>query len=126
MDVGTEDEFGFGRHYDNFVAMLESKGLGVDVRSDFPANCVDVAKLPDPQPDSARVKPGHSQWQVLIGICTHLGCRVRWIPEQQGFFCPCHNGAFSKDGKVTGGPPPRPLDRFESKVENDVLFVKRG
>src|SRR5215510_1614947 len=38
------------------------------------AENVDVAKLPDPQPDSARVKPGHDQWQVLIGICTHLGC----------------------------------------------------
>ena len=27
------------------------------------AENVDVAKLPDPQPDSARVKPGHSQWR---------------------------------------------------------------
>src|SRR5258705_9116636 len=36
------------------------------------ARNVDVAKLPDPQPDSARVKPGHEQWQGLIGICTHL------------------------------------------------------
>ena len=38
------------------------------------AQNVDVAKLPDPQPDSARVKAGHDQWQVLIAICTHLGC----------------------------------------------------
>lgn len=63
---------------------------------------------------------------VMSNICTHLGCRVRWIAEKNGFFCPCHNGAFSKDGNVTGGPPPRPLDRFESKIENEVLFVKRG
>src|SRR5262249_24962780 len=35
------------------------------------AQNVDVAKLPDPQPDSARVKAGHDQWQVLIAICTH-------------------------------------------------------
>jgi menaquinol-cytochrome c reductase iron-sulfur subunit len=63
---------------------------------------------------------------VMSNVCTHLGCRVRWVTEQGGFFCPCHNGAFAKDGSVTGGPPPRPLDRFESKVENDVLFVKRG
>ena len=63
---------------------------------------------------------------VMSNVCTHLGCRVRWIAEKQGFFCPCHNGAFAKDGSVTGGPPPRPLDRFESKVENEVLFVKRG
>jgi menaquinol-cytochrome c reductase iron-sulfur subunit len=63
---------------------------------------------------------------AMSNVCTHLGCRVRWVAEKEGFFCPCHNGAFSKDGTVTGGPPPRPLDRFESKVENDILFVKRG
>ena len=63
---------------------------------------------------------------AMSNVCTHLGCRVRWVADQDGFFCPCHNGAFAKDGTVTGGPPPRPLDRFESKVENDILFVKRG
>jgi Rieske Fe-S protein len=63
---------------------------------------------------------------VMSNICTHLGCKVRWIPDQDGFFCPCHNGVFAKDGGVVSGPPPRPLDRFESKVEDGVLFVKRG
>jgi menaquinol-cytochrome c reductase iron-sulfur subunit len=63
---------------------------------------------------------------VMSNICTHLGCRVRWIPDRDGFFCPCHNGVFAKDGSVVSGPPPRPLDRFESKVEDGVLFVKRG
>ena len=38
------------------------------------AEDVNVASLPDPQPDSARVKKGHANFQVLIGICTHLGC----------------------------------------------------
>jgi hypothetical protein len=46
MDVGTQDQFGFGKHYDNFIAMLQSKGLTVSTRDDFPANCADVAKLP--------------------------------------------------------------------------------
>lgn len=46
MDVGTRDEFGFGRHYDNFVAMLQSKGLSVDVENGFPANCVQTPNLP--------------------------------------------------------------------------------
>jgi len=63
---------------------------------------------------------------VMSNVCTHLGCRIRWLAEKNSFFCPCHNGAFSKDGSVIGGPPPRSLDRFESKVENDTLFVKRG
>ena len=63
---------------------------------------------------------------VMSNVCTHLGCRVRWIPEKDSFFCPCHNGVFSKDGTVVAGPPPRPLDRFESKVEDGVIFIKRG
>jgi menaquinol-cytochrome c reductase iron-sulfur subunit len=63
---------------------------------------------------------------VMSNVCTHLGCRVRWIPEEDGFFCPCHNAVFAKDGSVVDGPPPRPLDRFESKVEDGFLFIKRG
>ena len=63
---------------------------------------------------------------VMSNICTHLGCRVRWITEKGNFYCPCHNGVFAKNGTVVSGPPPRPLDRYENKVENDVLFVKRG
>jgi len=66
------------------------------------------------------------EYTAMSNVCTHLGCRVRWIPEQGKFFCPCHNGVFSKDGSVVSGPPPRPLDRFETKVEDGVLFVKRG
>jgi pimeloyl-ACP methyl ester carboxylesterase len=47
MDVGTQDEFGFSRHYDNFVAMLQAKGLPVRVEQGFPANCVQVPHLTD-------------------------------------------------------------------------------
>ncbi len=60
---------------------------------------------------------------ALSNICTHLGCRVRWITDEQQFFCPCHNAAFAKDGRVLDGPPPRPLDQYEIKVEDDQLFV---
>ena len=38
------------------------------------AQDVDWHTLPDPAPDSARIKAGHEQWLVVIGICTHLGC----------------------------------------------------
>jgi len=63
---------------------------------------------------------------VMSNICTHLGCRVRWIAEKGNFYCPCHNGVFAKNGTVVSGPPPRPLDRYESKIENGVIYVKRG
>jgi len=63
---------------------------------------------------------------VMSNVCTHLGCRVRWINDQDSFFCPCHNAKFARDGSVLDGPPPRPLDQFESMVEEGILFVKRG
>jgi len=63
---------------------------------------------------------------AMSSICTHLGCRVRWVPDQGKFFCPCHAGVYSKDGSVISGPPPRPLDRFETKIENGVLHVRSG
>ena len=63
---------------------------------------------------------------AMSNICTHLGCRVRWITEDEDFFCPCHNGVFDKEGKVIAGPPPRPLDRYEVKVEDDQLYVLGG
>lgn len=63
---------------------------------------------------------------ALSNICTHLGCRVRWINEQGQYFCPCHNAAFDKTGQVASGPPPSPLDRYETKVEDDQLYILLG
>ncbi len=60
---------------------------------------------------------------AMSNICTHLACRVRWIADREQFFCPCHNGVFDKEGNVLSGPPPRALDRYEVKVEDDQLFV---
>lgn len=60
---------------------------------------------------------------ALSNICTHLGCRVRWIADQSQFFCPCHNAVFDREGNVVAGPPPRPLDRYQVKVEEEQLFV---
>lgn len=50
---------------------------------------------------------------VLNSRCTHLGCTVNWKEEVQAFVCPCHDARFSKQGVVLGGPPPRPLDRYD-------------
>jgi ubiquinol-cytochrome c reductase iron-sulfur subunit len=75
------------------------------------ARSVNVASLPDPQTDQARVKPGRDQWLVLIGICTHLGC----IPlahqgQYDGFFCPCHGSVYDTSGRIRQGPAPTNLE----------------
>lgn len=56
--------------------------------------------------------------------CTHLGCPYGWDADRGRFFCPCHDGVFAVDGQVVSGPPPRPLDRFESAVEGGKLFIR--
>jgi len=63
---------------------------------------------------------------AMSNICTHLGCRVRWIAEQNSFFCPCHNAIFDQEGGVVSGPPPEPLERYEVKVEENQLYILGG
>jgi Rieske Fe-S protein len=55
--------------------------------------------------------------------CAHLGCPVRYVQAAERFICPCHGGVYEFDGKVAGGPPVRPLDRFETKVERGRVLV---
>ena len=55
--------------------------------------------------------------------CTHLGCTVRWDGRSDQFRCACHGGAFDRIGNVTAGPPPRPMDRYETKVDAGMLLV---
>jgi ubiquinol-cytochrome c reductase iron-sulfur subunit len=74
------------------------------------ARKVNVAALPDPEPDEKRVKQGHDEWQVLIAICTHLGC----IPladqgPYDGYFCPCHGSVYDTSGRIRQGPAPANL-----------------
>jgi menaquinol-cytochrome c reductase iron-sulfur subunit len=60
---------------------------------------------------------------AMSNVCTHLGCHVRWVADQGEFLCPCHNGVYDKHGYVVSGPPPRPLDAFETKIENGELSI---
>ena len=66
-----------------------------------------------------------SQNEVVVysNVCTHLSCRVNWNADKQQYICPCHDGRFSLDGQVVSGPPPRPLDTYESKVEAGTLSI---
>jgi Rieske Fe-S protein len=69
------------------------------------------------------VNHGDGEFTVFDVRCTHLGCPVAWEDVRARFVSPCHNGLFSIEGEVKGGPPPRPLDQYEYKVENNVLYV---
>jgi len=66
------------------------------------------------------------QYNAYVAIstrCMHLGCPVRFVEAAGRFICPCHGGVYNFEGKVDGGPPVRPLDRFYTRVRNGQLEV---
>ncbi len=60
---------------------------------------------------------------AISSRCAHLGCPVRYFQASQRFVCPCHGGVYDFQGKVAGGPPVRPLDRFYTRVKNGRVQV---
>lgn len=54
-----------------------------------------------------------SEYLVLVGLCTHLGCVPTYRPDigsidaqwPGGFFCPCHGSKFDLAGRVFKGVP---------------------
>jgi menaquinol-cytochrome c reductase iron-sulfur subunit len=60
---------------------------------------------------------------AMSNTCQHLGCPVAFTDSDQKFHCPCHGGVYDKEGTNIGGPPPRPLARYATKVENGDLMI---
>jgi nitrite reductase/ring-hydroxylating ferredoxin subunit len=55
--------------------------------------------------------------KALSATCTHLGCQVRWDLDSKQFHCPCHGGVYDVEGRVVEGPPPRPLDPIDVRLD---------
>lgn len=36
--------------------------------------------------------------------CPHLGCALKWNPQEHSWDCPCHGSRFTKDGEVIDNP----------------------
>ena len=66
------------------------------------------------------------QFQVFAVNCAHLGCPVRWFPQSGLFMCPCHGGAYYRDGSRASGPPERGLFEYPIKVADGVIAIQAG
>jgi menaquinol-cytochrome c reductase iron-sulfur subunit len=75
------------------------------------------AELDPPQKDD------YDQFVAISTRCMHLGCPVRYVQASERFICPCHGGVYDFLGKVSGGPPVRPLDRFYTRVQNGLVQI---
>ena len=85
------------------------------------AKNVNLKELKDPQKDEDRVKK--SEWLIMTGVCTHLGC----IPlgdkgDFGGWFCPCHGSHYDTSGRIRKGPAPTNLEipKYEFVDQNTI------
>ncbi len=107
------------------------RGKPIFVRHRTPEEIKTVEAVPlnqliEPASDQSRIKDGHGQWIVLVGICTHLGC----VPlgnkptdprgEWGGWFCPCHGSQYDVSGRVRHGPAPANLPLPPYAFEGDT------
>lgn len=60
---------------------------------------------------------------AISAACSHLGCIVTWEEESQIFKCPCHNGRYNAEGEVLSGPPPKPLRRHKTRIEDNRILL---
>jgi Rieske Fe-S protein len=113
QDVGPEPDFNKTAYVQKIIDLVanvaDSGKTTIYVRKTDPAK--DNKKLSD-QP-----------YVAISNRCMHLGCPVRYVQASERFICPCHGGVYEFSGKVSGGPPVRPLDRFETKVERGRVKV---
>jgi ubiquinol-cytochrome c reductase iron-sulfur subunit len=82
-----------------------------------------LALLADPNSTTMQQPPYAQNWHrsietefaVLVGICTHLGCLPSYTPEPSatdpvanwpgGYFCHCHGSKYDLAGRVFKGVP---------------------
>jgi len=110
------------------------KWLPVGKATDFEVGKTVTVTFEDPSPlPWAGITAKTAAWlrrqseQEFIAFsanCTHLGCPVRWMADAELFMCPCHGGAYYKDGSVAAGPPPLPLYRFAVRVQEGEVQIK--
>ena len=87
------------------------------------AQNINLEELKDPQKDEDRVKK--SEWLIMTGVCTHLGC----VPlgdkgDFGGWFCPCHGSHYDTSGRIRKGPAPTNLEipKYEF-VDNNTIKI---
>ncbi|MBM9510879.1 ubiquinol-cytochrome c reductase iron-sulfur subunit [Desulfogranum marinum] len=55
--------------------------------------------------------------------CTHLGCRVNFLEDQDAIECPCHQSRFTRQGKRITGPAEKDLPSYAVEIKKDAAGV---
>jgi Rieske Fe-S protein len=110
---------------DSFIDLgaLEKYPIGIPTRIEFTRTRVNGWERTATNYGLYVVRRNESEVRVFSDICTHLGCRITWHPNEEHYISPCHDGHFDIVGNVVSGPPPRPLDEFTAEIKNGNLIV---
>jgi menaquinol-cytochrome c reductase iron-sulfur subunit len=106
------------------VVELNSLPLGEPVKLTFASETISAYIRETGLRNVWVLRRSPSKITVFSPICPHLGCEYTWDPQTNHFECPCHGSVFAIDGKVLGGPAPRPLDTLPIRLEKDELFIE--
>ena len=93
------------------------------VEMSFRRNRVDGWKVISEKSTAWVIKHADNSIVAFGPQCTHLGCAYHWEEGKNEFLCPCHSSIFGADGRVISGPAPRPLDRYDVKVQGAKLLI---
>ncbi len=78
------------------------------------------------------LRAGERDYRALNATCTHLDCIVEYDKAGKKIVCNCHGGEYDLTGRNVGGPPPRPLKRYDVNVvagaagQPDSIVVSRA
>src|SRR5579884_2183945 len=114
QDVGPLSRFTTAAYLPVVVAL--EPGIGEAGRS------IAYVRRHDPAVDGP-LKDRYDRIVALSSRCVHVGCPVRYVAAAQSFVCPCHGGVYDFRGIRTGGPPPRPLDRFYTLIRDGQVLI---
>jgi ubiquinol-cytochrome c reductase iron-sulfur subunit len=93
------------------------------------------AKSTQPSYAGGETRSIRSEFMIMLGVCTHLGCAPQFRPDvgakdlggdawQGGFFCPCHGSKFDLAGRVYKSvPAPLNLEVPVHYYETDTVVV---
>ncbi len=73
---------------------------------------------------SAWVIREEGRLRAFSSVCPHLGCAYDYEPDAKEFKCPCHDAVYTLEGRVAGGPAPRPLDDLEVEEKDGTVSVR--
>ena len=118
QSVGPISDFTPDRYLPVTITAVEGIGetgkTTAYIRQGNPEITADQSKYPPETPN---------EYIAISTRCAHLGCPVRFVEAAGNFICPCHGGVYGFLGERIGGPPVRPLDRFQTRIVDGQVQV---